>query len=147
MSIRFCGCCGPPSRGEAGPRYDDAFDLVHPDVALARRLGGGLGEGMVRVTARHQFHGHVVEDVPILPRWHAELGDVEPTIDLEEPGRAFEHGLFGDKAFLRRERSVDAGPGDEPSVVLTGDTGIGRLDDAAHGSRGERDCLRHSLSR
>lgn len=81
--------------------------------------------------ARHQFHGHVGEDVSILPRWRAELSDVEPAIDLEEPGRAFEHGLFGDKAFLHRERSVDAGAGDEPSVVLTGDTGIGRLDDAA----------------
>ena len=54
----------PAQRGHAGPRDGDALDLFRRDVALARGIGGGLGQRVIRMPAGHQLDRHVGHDVP-----------------------------------------------------------------------------------
>src|SRR5215472_720788 len=88
----------PGERREAGSRHRDTRDRPRCDVCRFCCVGGGLGEGVVGMAARHQLDCHIGNNVPALAQITGDAitgySGVYASINLEKSIAGFENALF-----------------------------------------------------
>ena len=91
---------------DARPRQYNGVDLIWSDIAGSGRIGGGFGERMTGMPARHELDSHVRDDIPLLPQVAQDADAVRATVDLKEPLARFENALFRYVPLLCRKRGA-----------------------------------------
>src|SRR5439155_133750 len=98
-------------------------------MPVSCRVGCGLGEGVMGMTARRELDRHIRDDVPALPQvagcTRAATGAVHGAIHFEEPMMRLEDALFGLVPSLRREGGIDSEQRCQPGVILASHASVG----------------------